>query len=110
MEVSAEDEAVYNTVNDNLLTSLPMTVQDIAKEVLDNKAAKDLEDDIPEKEEEVKEEVEEEEEEEEEEEVEKEGGAGPCPHSTAHYPAHAEGLHHCTCHEGCLVLLHIRHF
>ena len=39
MEVSAEDG--------NLLTSSPMTVQDIAKEVLDNKAAKDPEDDIP---------------------------------------------------------------
>ena len=39
MEVFAEDEALYETVDDNLLTSAPMTVQDIAKEVLDNKAA-----------------------------------------------------------------------
>ena len=48
MEVSAEDEAVYNTVDDNLLAAVPMTVQDIAKEVL----GKDPEDDIPDEEEE----------------------------------------------------------
>ena len=52
IEVSSEDEAVYNTVDNNLLTAVPMTVQDIAKEVLDDKAAKDMEDDIAEEEEE----------------------------------------------------------
>ena len=31
MEVSTEDEAVYNTVNNSLLTAVTMTVQDIAK-------------------------------------------------------------------------------
>ena len=39
-------------MDDKLLTAVPMKVQDIAKEVLDNKAAKGPEDDIPDKEEE----------------------------------------------------------
>ena len=51
MEVSAEDVAVYNTVDYNLLITVPMTIEDINKEVLDNKAAKDPEDEIPEEEE-----------------------------------------------------------
>ena len=34
-------------LDDNLLTSALMTVQDIAKEVLGNKAAKAVENDIP---------------------------------------------------------------
>ena len=48
MEVCSED----GIVDDNLLTAVPMTVQDIAKEALDNKAAKDPENDIPDEEEE----------------------------------------------------------
>ena len=40
MEITTENEAVYNTVDDNFLTTVPMTVQDIIKEALDNKAAK----------------------------------------------------------------------
>ena len=64
MDISAEDEALYKTVNDNLLTSAPMTVQDIAKEVLNTKAAKDPEDNIPD-----------------EEDVEEEGPAPPPQHS-----------------------------
>ena len=52
MEVSAEDKAVYNTMDDNLLTTVPMTMQYIAKEVLENKASKNLEDDITDEEEE----------------------------------------------------------
>ena len=47
MEVSAKDEAVYETVDDNLLTYAPMTEQDITKGVLDKKTAKDPADDIP---------------------------------------------------------------
>ena len=72
MYVSAEDEAVYsNTVDDNLLSAFLMTVQDSAKEVMDNKAAKDIPED-------------------EEEEV----GEDPATPSTAHDPAHADGLQH----------------
>ena len=52
IEVSAEDKAVYNTMDDNLLTTVPMTMQYIAKEVLENKASKNLEDDITDEEEE----------------------------------------------------------
>ena len=64
-----------------------MTVQDIAKDVLNNKADKDPEDDIPDEEE------------------EEEDPASP---STAHFPCHADGLH--PHHERWLVLLYRGHF